>query len=182
MNQARDTNKLTLPVTVRDHAQGARNADIVLVEYGDYQCPRCRAADLAIKEIQRQLGEQLCFVFRHFPLSHVYSSAQNAAEAAEVAGMQGKFWEMHDYLFAHQQALDDGHLVEYAVALGLDVTQFLRDMSGHIYADRVQADLLSGLTSGVTTTPTFFINSVRYLGNWHLEMLLAAVTAPSSKW
>jgi len=146
----------------------------VLVQYGNYQCPGSGQAYRSIKEIQQCLDNQLCFVFRHFPLAH-YCQAQKSAEAAEVAAKQGKFWQMHNTLFEHQQALADADLVEYAIALGLNIPRFLREMSGHIYAERVQEDWRSGVSSGVSGTPTFFINSVRHSSAWNLERLIAAI-------
>lgn len=179
MTQASDGNRLNLPVGKRDHIQGALNTRIVLVKYGDYQSPACGQAHLVVKQMQRQLGEQLCFVFRHFPLTQLHPQAQKAAEAAEVAAAQGKFWQMHDTLFEHQQALNNGYLVEYALEIGLDIPKFLQDMSGYIYAQRVQEDYNSGVSSGVSSTPTFFINSILYQGAWNLESLIAAIEAAS---
>src|SRR5687767_15951877 len=105
---------LSLPVTVDDHSQGDANAAVTLVEYGDYECPHCGRAYPIVKELQRRLGPQLRFVFRNFPLSQVHPHAQHAAEAAEAAAVDGRFWEMHDALFEHQDALGDRHLIEYA--------------------------------------------------------------------
>src|SRR6187200_3268377 len=114
-----DVARLTLPVGPRDHAQGPVGAPVTLVEYGDYECPHCGRAFPIVKEVQRRLGETLRFVFRNFPLSEAHPHALNAAEAAEAAGSQGKFWEMHDTLYRHQHALDDRHLLSYAKTLGL---------------------------------------------------------------
>ncbi len=166
---------LVLPVSSRDRIQGLDCAPISLVEYGDYQCPKCAAAHDIVQNLQQQFGEQLCFVFRHFPGNHLYPQAQHAAEAAEAAAKQGKFWQMHDYLFHHQHALGNGYLAEYADALGLDVMQFLRDMAAHIYADRVREDLASGIHSGVCQTPTFFINCLRYDGACDRQTLTATI-------
>jgi protein-disulfide isomerase len=166
---------LTMPVGPRDHRQGPETAPVTLVEYGDYECPYCGMAHPIVKEIQRRLGDQLCFVFRHFPLTQVHPHAEHAAEAAEAAAGQGKFWQMHDTLFEHQQALDDAHLLQYAVALGLDTDRFVREMTEHVYANRVREDFLSGVRSGVNGTPTFFINGVRHDGSYDLETLLAAI-------
>jgi len=115
------------------------------------------------------------FAFRHFPLTNVHPHAEHAAEAAEAAGAQGQFWEMHDVLFEHQDALDDRHLVGYARALGLDVARFEDEMATHIHAPRVREDFQSGVLSGVNGTPTFFINGVRHDGGSDLETLLAAL-------
>ncbi len=167
---------LMLPVNrKRDHMQGNPDAPLTLVEYGDYECPFCGAAYPVVKQVQQRLGDQLCFVFRNFPLTQLHPHAQHAAEAAESAGGQGKFWEMHDMLFEHQRALDDPHLVQYATAIGLDVARFKMDIAAHTYADRVREDFISGVRSGVNGTPTFFINGRRHDGSSDLKGLLAAL-------
>lgn len=159
------------PLRDRDRIQGSQSATLMLMEYGDYQCPKSGQAHRTIKAIQQQLGDRLCFVFRHFPQPQMYPQAQRAAQSAEAAAAQGKFWEMHDLLYEHQQALDDGDLVAYAAQLQLDIPQFLREMAHHVYLDRVQADIESGRDNGVETTPTFFIG-LRYEGTPNLEVLL----------
>lgn len=169
--------RLTLPVSERDHFQGNPNAPLTLVEYGDYECPYCGAAYPVVKQVQQRLENQLRFVFRNFPLTQVHPHAQSAAEAAEAAGGQGKFWQMHDTLYEHQDALDDLDLVQYATDLGLDVARFELDMTAHTYAPRVREDFLSGLRSGVNGTPTFFINGQRYDGSYDFASLLAALEA-----
>jgi len=167
---------LMLPVNrKRDHMQGNPDAPLTLVEYGDYECPFCGAAYPIVKQVRQRLGDQLCFVFRNFPLTQLHPHAQHAAEAAESAGGQGKFWEMHDMLFEHQRALDDLHLVQNATAIGLDVARFEMDMAAHTYADRVREDFISGVRSGVNGTPTFFINGRRHDGSYDLKGLLAAL-------
>jgi protein-disulfide isomerase len=153
-----------------DHIQGSADASIALTEYCDYQCPQCGQAHLIVQELQHQLGEQFCFVFRHFP-SAQHPQAQRAAEAAEAANAQGKFWLMHDTLFAHQQALEDADLVEYADAIHLDMPRFLRALATRVYVDRVQMDVESGRRCGVEETPTSFI-SVRRKGAQSLKALL----------
>ncbi len=152
---------LTLPVGKRDHVQGSSSAVVTLVEYGDYQCPFSGAVNPIIKKLQRQFGDQLRFAFRHFPLTRKHPDAQRAAEAAEAAGGQGKFWDMHDYVFEHRWALDAGDLVRAAGTLGLDTVAFDRELAERVYADRVQQDIQSGIDSGVSGTPTIFINGVR---------------------
>jgi protein-disulfide isomerase len=122
-------------------------------------------------------GPRLRFVFRNFPLTQSHPHAEHAAEAAEAAAGQEKFWEMHDYLFEHQQALGDAHLVQYAVALNLDEETFKREMTEHVYTNRVHEDFLSGVRSGVNGTPTFFINGIRHDESYELETLLAAIKA-----
>ena len=131
--------------------------------------------------LQERLGDRLRFVFRNFPLTTVHPHAEHAAEAAEAAGAQGKFWEMHDYLFEHQRALMDRKLTEYAAAVGLDVERFDRDMADQVHTDRVRADFMSGVRSGVNGTPTFFINGYRHNGPYDFESLLAAIEAAMSE-
>src|SRR2546430_12426040 len=118
---------LTLPVSKRDHIEGPADAAVTLVEYGDYECPHCGRAYPIIKDIQRRMGRRLRFVYRNFPLRESHPHAQQAAEAAEAAGAQGKFWEMHDRLFERQFALDGEYLIEYAGDLGLDVARFRKE-------------------------------------------------------
>jgi len=167
-----ETVKLTLPVGQRDHIQGLDTAPVTLVEYGDYECPYCGDAYPIVKQVQKNLGSKLRFIFRNFPITQIHPHAQHAAEAAEAAAAQNKFWEMHDYLYEHQHALDDNHLEKYASRLGLDITQFNHDMASHAYAQRVREDFLSGVRGGVNGTPTFYINGIRYNGSWDLEILL----------
>ena len=174
-----ETVKLTLPVGQRDHIQGLDTAPVTLVEYGDYECPYCGDAYPIIKQVQKNLRNKLRFIFRNFPITQIHPHAQHAAEAAEVAAAQNKFWEMHDYLYEHQQALDDNHLEKYASRLGLDIIQFNHDMASHAYAQRVREDFLSGVRGGVNGTPTFYINGIRYNGAWNLETLLKTLRLTS---
>jgi len=168
--------KLILPVTSnRDHIQGSSNAPVTLVEYGDYECPYCGQAYPMIKKVQRHLGNKLQFVLRNFPLTEIHPHAQHAAEAAEAAAVQDRFWEMHDYLYEHKQALDDKYLEKYANNLRLDLSKFNIDMSSHVHAGRIREDFLCGVRSGVNGTPTFYINSIRYNGSLDLETLLKAL-------
>jgi protein-disulfide isomerase len=168
---------LRIPVTERDHSHGPAGAVLTLVEYGDYECPHCGRAYPIIKEVQRRLGSQLQFVFRNFPLAEIHSHAEHAAEAAEAAAGQGRFWEMHDAIFEHQKALDDRHLVQYATAVGIDEQQFQHDLSSHAYERRVREDFVGGIRSGVNGTPTFFINGVRHDDAWDLDTLTQALLA-----
>lgn len=177
MTSETDAARLTLPVSERDHIQGSLTAPVALVEYGDYECPYCGAAYPIVKQLQRHFGTQLCFAFRNFPLSQVHPHAEHAAEAAEAAAAQGKFWEMHDYLYEHQNHLDDLHLVMYAYQLDLDQERFERDLVAHTYAGRVREDFMSGIRSGVNGTPTFFINGLRHDAAYDLESLQAAIEA-----
>lgn len=166
---------LTPPVSKRDHTIGPADAPIVMVEYGDFECPFCGEAEPVLKALRRALPDTLLFAFRHFPLAEAHPHALHAAEAAEAAGVQGKFWQMHDVLFENQDALEDDNLLEYAVALGCDADRFVRDMAENRYAERVQEDFLSGVRSGVNGTPSLFINGLRYDGPRDLDSLLAAI-------
>lgn len=170
-----EPDRLILPVGDRDHCQGNPTARITLVEYGDYQCPGCQAAHYIVLLIQQQLGEQMRFVFRHFPQPNLHPEAYHAAEAAEAAASQNRFWDMHSRLLQHQTNLADSNLVEYAIALFLDVNQFLAEMASDCHMARVQADIDSGIQSGVIKTPTFFINGLKYNDDRQLETLLDAV-------
>jgi protein-disulfide isomerase len=177
MTHEAGTIRLAPPVSERDHQQGPQTAPVTVVEYGDFECPYCGQAYPIVKEIQRRLGERLRFVFRNFPLSQAHPHAEHAAEAAEAAAAQGRFWQMHDSLFEHQRALNDAHLVSYAVALHLDEETFKREMTEHVHSHRVHEDFLSGVRSGVNGTPTFFINGTRHDESYALETLLAAIEA-----
>lgn len=168
---------LSLPVGTRDHIQGPNNAPVTLVEYSDFECPHCGWAYPIIKEVRKRLSDQLRFVYRHFPISTVHPHAKSAAEAAEAAGVQGKFWDMHNYLFEHQNALDDEHLRQYAIALGLNMERYDKDMAEHTYAQKVREDFLSGVRSGANGTPAFFINGIRYDGLWDVDNLYEALKA-----
>jgi protein-disulfide isomerase len=169
--------RLTLPVGERDHIQGSADAPFILVEYGDYECPICGAAYVTVKEIQQAMGDRLGFVFRNFPISEMHSHAKDAAQAAEAAGAQGSFWEMHDMLFENQDELDRDHLAAYAEALGLDGTRLIDELIAGTYAKHVQEDFHSGVRSGVNGTPTFFINGIRYDGSHDVEPMITALTA-----
>jgi protein-disulfide isomerase len=167
---------LTSPVTEgRDHIQGAADAPLTLVEYGDYECPYCGAAYAIVKEIQARMGDQLRFVFRNFPISTSHPHAEHAAEAAEAAAAQGQFWPMHDLLYENQQRLSDQDLHAYAEQLGLDVGRFDRELTEHVYAARVHDDFLGGVRSGVNGTPTFYINGTRHDDSFDTETLLTAL-------
>ncbi len=163
------------PVSDADHTAGPVFAPVTLVEYGDYECPYCGRAYPIVKAIQKSLGRRLRFVFRNFPLAEIHPHAARAAEVAEAAAVQGKFWEMHDFLYEHQQALDDAHLLQYPGKLGLDAERVRRELESGVHAQRVQQDFHSGVRSGVNGTPTFFINGSRHDGPWDFEDLLAAL-------
>jgi protein-disulfide isomerase len=172
---------LAPPVGPEDHSAGPEDAPVTLVEYGDYQCPHCGRAYPIIKQIQKRLGKRLRFVFRNFPLTQIHPEAEHAAEAAEEAAAQDKFWPMHDRIFERQFALDDEHLAEYAAELGLDAERVAEALTNETYRDRVRDDFMSGVKSGVNGTPTFFINGVRYEESWDLEPLLAALEEAASE-
>jgi protein-disulfide isomerase len=161
--------ELTPPVSARDHAAGPDDAPVTLVEYGDYECPYCGMAAPIVKRAQQDIGSRLRFIFRNFPLAEAHPHARLAAQAAEAAGAQGKFWEMHDTLFEHQDALEAEDLVGYAKSLGLDAAQFARELEAGTYEKRVRDDFRSGVRSGVNGTPTFFVNGSRYDGSWANE-------------
>lgn len=160
---------LTPPVSAGDHIAGPDDAPVTLVEYGDYECPYCGMAHLIVKAAQRALGGQLRFVFRNFPLGQIHPHARLAAQAAEAAAAQGRFWEMHDMIFEHQYALEADDLIGYAKSLGLDTLQVARDLEAGTYEKRVTDDFRSGVRSGVNGTPTFFVNGDRYDGSWANE-------------
>jgi protein-disulfide isomerase len=157
-------------VNSTDHIQGKNTASLELVEYGDYQCPHCGHAYPIIKNLQQSLGADLKFVFRNFPLSEIHPDAFNAAVAAEAAGLQGKFWEMHDIIFENQQELDLESLFLYAKKIGLDVKRFKNDMQKDTLANKVEQDFESGVRSGVNGTPSFFINGKKYDGDWEEDV------------
>src|SRR3979411_2651153 len=168
--------RLILPVSDRDHVQGAPDAAVTLVEYGDYECPFCGRAHPIVKTVQRRVAPRLPFGRRHFPLAEMHPRAFRAAEAAEAAGAQGQFWAMHDMLFENQEALEDEDLLLYAAAVGIDISRSARELASALYASRVREDFLSGLESGVKGTPTFFINNTRYVGPYDADSLTAAIS------
>ena len=173
---------LTNPVSdERDHIQGPPGAPLTLVEYGDYECPYCGAAYPIIKEIQARLGDRLRLVFRNFPITTSHPHSQQAAEAAEAASAQGKFWEMHDILYENQANLLQQDLLVYGERLGLHVDRFTTDLAEHVHRERVHEDFLSGVLSGVNGTPTFFINGRRHDGSYETETLFGALERALSR-
>jgi len=186
MNQDSYSNQLLIPPSQRDHYQGLLQAPVVLVEYGNYQCPQCGELYQLTQVIQQHFasvfpGEnRLCVVFRHFIENTAHPHAQKVAEVVEAAATQGQFWQMHDLLFTHQQALENGFLVEYADSLGLDISQFLQDISKQAHIDRINEDIESGHQSGVTAAPALFINGIRYSDDWTIKQIMAAIVAASS--
>jgi protein-disulfide isomerase len=164
--------ELTLPVNSnRDHVQGPQRAPVTLLEYGDYECHYCGQANLVVDKVVQQLGNKIYFAFHNFPLTQIHPHAQHAAEVAECAGAQNKFWDMHDILYENQHALEDENLVEYAEILELDMPRFQDDFYNHTFASRVREDFLSGIRSGVNGTPTFYLNGMRYNDSWDQETL-----------
>ncbi|HEX6833074.1 MAG TPA: DsbA family protein [Rudaea sp.] len=160
------------PVGPADHAQGPHDAPITLVEYGDFECPYCGAAYPQLKAVQDAMGERLRFVFRNFPLTNAHPHAQRAAEFAEAAAMIDRFWEMHDILYEHQQALDDKSLVRYAERLGFTPDLIESALRGD-FADKVRQSFSGGVRSGVNGTPCLFINGARFDGPAEAETLIA---------
>ena len=170
-------NELVVPVSERDHIKGAFDAPVVLVEYGDFECPHCGRAYPIVKAAQRALGDDLTVVYRHFPLAEAHPHARLAAEASEAAGAQGKFWAMHDMLFEHQGALEEQDLLAYADALDLDRARVAQELETGTYAQKVRRDFRGGVRSGVNGTPTFFINGTRFDGSWGVPDEFIAVLA-----
>ena len=169
--------KLSVAVTDQDHSRGEMSAPVTLVEYGDFQCPHCAMAHALVTRLERHYGQKLRFVYRNFPLVEIHPMAEPAAEAAEFAAAAGKFWEMHDSLFAHQRQLSDGLLATLAGRLGLDEREAGSAIEEHRFADRIEADIEGGERSGVHGTPTFFINGEQFEGSWEYEELRAAIDA-----
>lgn len=161
--------QLTEPVGEGDHTIGSPDAPVTLVEYGDFQCPHCRAAHPVVKVVLERMGDQVRFVYRHFPITSTHPHAQHAAEAAESAGAQGEFWAMHDLIFRNQEALEDDDLISYAEKIGIDASRVATELSEGTHEDKVRKDFRSGVRSGVNGTPTFFINGARYDGVWKDE-------------
>lgn len=165
------TSHLILPVRATDHSHGPPDAPHTLVEYGDYECPDCGKLYTVLRDLQNEIGPRLRVVFRHYPLSGVHHHAQQAAEAAEAAGAQGKFWEMHNLLFERQDALRTKDLIRYAAEIILDTDRFRDELKNETYRDKVRADFIAGVQNGVYRTPGLFLNSVRYDGGWDKESL-----------
>jgi protein-disulfide isomerase len=168
---------LQIPIHAGDRTRGVEDAPAVLVMYGDYECPYTRAAYRVVQMLLAGEPDVLRFVFRHFPLTSIHPHAQQAAEAAEAAGAQGKFWEMHDALFAHQHALEEADLLRYAQGLTLDTEQFEREVTGHSHAQRIVWDVESGLASDVQGTPTLFLNGELLTEGYDEATLRAAIAS-----
>jgi diadenylate cyclase len=167
--------RLEVPVSERDHVRGPANAPVTLVEYGDYECPYCARVHPIVQEVLARAGGRLRFVFRHFPLDSVHPNARLAAEAAEAAGAQGRFWEMHDLLYANQDRLLADDLVGHAARLELDVELFEESLRSRRHEGRVSEDRAGGEESGVEGTPALYLDGVRYRGALEADALLAAI-------
>jgi protein-disulfide isomerase len=173
------TDRLSVPVSHRDHHTGSLTAEAQLVEYGDFECPFCGEAQPLVQAIRQAMGKNLCFAFRNFPLTNMHPHAEPAAEAAEAADAQGKYWEMHDMLYENQEALDLNDIAEYAAALGLDVQRLINEVLSRAHESRVREDFASGIRSGVNGTPSFFINGARYAGPRELDAMILALSEPT---
>jgi protein-disulfide isomerase len=168
---------------MRDHVRGNPNAGVVLLEYADFECPYCGMAYPFMKRLAKRFHDDLAEVFRPFPLAEIHPHAMHAAQAAEAAGVQGKFWQMHDVLFENQERLDDAALVEYAQGIGLDVERFTTDFASQPVIERIERSVQLGLQEGVNGTPTFFLNGQRLeLENYQdLEPTVARAIALMNK-
>jgi protein-disulfide isomerase len=166
---------LARPVDEHDHVLGPEDAPVTLVEYGDFQCPHCRAAHFYLKNVLATLGDEMRFVFRNMPLTQVHPMAQLAAEVAEAAGAQGKFWPMHDLIYENQDLLSPALLTRLGQRLGLDMQRFADDVESHRYLSKVKEDFMSAVRSGAAGTPSFFINGEPYEGSFDDESLIDAL-------
>jgi protein-disulfide isomerase len=169
--------ELTVPVTPADHAIGPPHARVTVVEYGDLECPNCKQAAPAVKLMLDRFAGRIRFVYRHFPLEEIHPHALQAAEAAESAGAQDKFWQMHDLLFDNQQHLKPNQLRGYAERLQLDMVRYTAEMKDHVYLQRIREHEQSGRESGVRSTPTFFVNRTIHDVTFGLPRLFKVVEA-----
>jgi protein-disulfide isomerase len=171
---------LTEPVTEQDHVLGRADAPITIIEYGDYECPTCLNAVPIVQKMRETLGDRARFIFRHYPQSSIHPHASAAAEAAEAAAEQGKFWEMHEALFRHQKELATIDLSHLALTLGLEIYDFETSRSRDKHRKRIATDFEGGQRSGVNRTPTFFINGKRYEGKIDADGLVEAALVATS--
>lgn len=163
-------------VTEQDHAAGPAGAPVTLLEYGNFECIDCGRAYPEFQKVRRVLGDNLRFVFRHFPMVRTHPHSLRAAEASESAAAQNKFWEMHDQLYTHQNALSDNDLLRYAKHIGLDLARFARDMEEHTFLKQIETDYNRSLfDEHITGTPTLYLNEVRYSGRTDSASLLVAI-------
>lgn len=166
----------TIPDPLRDHLIGEPGSKLTLLEYGDYECPYCGKAHKEVKRLLNEVGDEILFSFRNFPLTRIHPHAHAAAVAAEAAGQQERFWEMHDTILENQRlGLTGERLLEFAVSLGLDIEKFVADVSAPELTERVKQDILVGFRGGVNATPTFFINGTRHDGPFDFDSLLDAL-------
>jgi protein-disulfide isomerase len=172
---------LYVPVSPVDHSTGPDHAPVTVVEYGDFECPNCKQAAPAVKLLLQRFEEQVRYVYRHFPLEDVHPHALLAAEAAECAGAQGKFWQMHDVLFENQEHLKARDLQRYAEQVGLDMARYAAEIGDHIYLQRVRENIDGGLRSGVRGTPGFFVNGRIHDTSFGIRSLFDAVEAALSR-
>ena len=169
--------RLRVPVTDRDHVRGPARASVTLVEYGDFQCPFCGAAYWVLRDLEDRFRRDFRFVYRHFPLTEIHPYALIAAESAEAAGAQGKFWDMHDLLFQNQPYFELENLIAYANAIGLDIGAFTSDLETHRHIPKIREDFMGGARSGVNGTPTLFINGERFDNPVDEALLTRAIDA-----
>jgi protein-disulfide isomerase len=159
-------------ITKRDHISGDRTAALVLLEYGDYQCPSCGDSYRAVNKSIRQLGKNIVFVFRNFPLTDIHPDAFDAALAAEAAALQNKFWEMYAQLCQNQAYLNEQERFSYAKRIGLDMDRFGKDIQSQALASKIENDIESGIKSGISGTPSFYVNGGKFDGEWEGEGLV----------
>ncbi len=169
---AQQLSELLLPIQDDDHVQGSATARLTLVEYGDYQCPPCGTLFVTIQEIHEKLVDDVRIVYRHYPLSGSHPFAQLAAEAAEAAGAQGKFWEMHALLFQHQEEMSEKQLFSHAELLELDMDQFRKALKDRTFEECVREDFRRGVANGVYGTPGLFVNGIRHNGALDVKSIL----------
>jgi protein-disulfide isomerase len=175
----RQTQRLTRKVSARDHSRGSPLAKTTLVAYSDFASPACTQTYRTVKKIQKEMGPRLRYVYRSFPQPEQFRHSEEAAEAAECASSQGKFWEMHDCIFENKAPTDEIRLSRNAAEAGLDLLRFRRELRARVQVERVQDVRAGGLRSGVAAAPAFFINSIRHQSSFGVATLLAAVQAAS---
>jgi protein-disulfide isomerase len=173
--------ELTPPLSAEDHVEGPDRAELELVMYGDFQCPYCTAAYPILRRVRDQLAPRLMFAFRHFPLREIHPDAERAAQAAEAAAAQGAFWEMHDRMYESHGALGREDLIGYTAELGLDTDRVAAELDSAAHAGRVQRDVDSGLASGVTGTPAFFVGGRQHSGSFDASSLIAALETSAGR-
>jgi protein-disulfide isomerase len=168
--------KLKSQVTNQDHVAGPARAAITIVEYGNFECIQCGRAYGSLKQIRRVLADELRLIFRHFPMAQTHPRSLRAAEAAEAAAAQGKFWQMHDQLFTHQKALEDRDLIRYARRIGLNIERFTRDIKENVFLAKIQSAYEQSLfDEHVTGTPTIYLNEIRYTGATDVQSLFESI-------